>query len=473
MNLVVVGDSLLDIDLQGSVSRLCPDAPAPILDQQERRVRPGGAGLAARLAAAAGTDVTLVTALAADVEAGLLRDLLEPVRVVAGPLGAPTPVKTRLRAGIHTLARVDRCPPGRPGVTDEMLGAVEAADAVLVSDYGRGLVRDLRLRRVLTELVDRVPVVWDPHPKGSIPVPEVTVATPNQAEARQLSGGPPGTGLAAASVAADVLRSRWQARAVAVTLGSNGALLHDGRSCRGVRAPAVTVPDPCGAGDCFAVTVAARLMHGDDLGGAVERAVLESAWFLAGGGVAGAGRPVGCEPLVPPADGGPLVPPGDGGPLIPPAGDPLAAATARVRSVQAAGGVVVATGGCFDLLHAGHTRTLRAARDLGDRLIVCLNSDDSVARLKGPDRPVNGQADRAEVLRALGCVDDVVVFDEDGPQRVLGQLRPDIWVKGGDYAAESLPEAELVRSWGGEVVVMPYHQGRSTTRLAQSLSEVS
>ncbi|HET8640372.1 MAG TPA: PfkB family carbohydrate kinase, partial [Pseudonocardiaceae bacterium] len=471
MNLVVVGDSLLDIDLQGSVSRLCPDAPAPILDQQERRVRPGGAGLAARLAAAAGTDVTLVTALAADAEAGLLRDLIEPVRVVAGPLGAPTPVKTRLRAGAHTLARVDRCPPGRPGVTDEMLGAVEAADAVLVSDYGRGLVRDLRLRRVLSELVDRVPVVWDPHPKGSIPVPEVTVATPNQAEARQLSGGPPGTGLAAASVAADVLRSRWQARAVAVTLGPHGALLHDGRSCRGVRAPAVTVPDPCGAGDRFAVTVAARLMHGDDLGGAVERAVLESAWFLAGGGVAGAGRPVGREPLAPPADGGPLVPPADGGPLIPPAdggpwtppadggpwtppaGDPLAAATARVRSVQAAGGVVVATGGCFDLLHAGHTRTLRAARDLGDRLIVCLNSDDSVARLKGPDRPVNGQADRAEVLRALGCVDDVVVFDEDGPQRVLGQLRPDIWVKGGDYTADSLPEAGLVRSWGGEVVV--------------------
>jgi len=121
----------------------------------------------------------------------------------------------------------------------------------------------------------------------------------------------------------------------------------------------------------------------------------------------------------------------------------------------------VATGGCFDLLHVGHLATLRAARKLGDCLIVCLNSDDSVRGLKGPERPLNPQADRSRLLAALDCVDAVVVFDEATPEAVLTWLRPDVWVKGGDY--DSVPESELVRRWGGQTVFVPYLDGRSTT----------
>jgi len=467
VNLVVVGDSLLDVDVSGLVSRLCPDAPAPVLDQRDQCARAGGAALAAWLAADGGSDVTLVTALGDDREADLLRERLAHVHTVAGPAGAPTPVKTRLRAEGHTLARVDRCPPGRPVVTDDMLAAVESADAVLVSDYGRGLTRDWRLRGALARLTGRVPVVWDPHPNGALPVGAVTVATPNLAEARQLSGGLPGGGIAAAEAAAGVLRARWRAGAVAVTLGAGGALLDDGRNRRLVPAPPITAGDPCGAGDRFAATVAVLLMQGERLTTAVERAVLEAAWFLAAGGVSAVGRPVtspemSCE-LPPEVEPEPA-------PEPQPA---LRAALARAEAVRAGGGVVVATGGCFDLLHAGHTRTLQAARDLGDCLVVCLNSDESVARLKGADRPINGQDDRAEVLRALGCVDEVVIFEEDGPEPVLGRLRPDVWVKGGDYAPDELPEADLVRGWGGRVVVVPYHEGRSSTRLVRALSEVS
>jgi D-beta-D-heptose 7-phosphate kinase / D-beta-D-heptose 1-phosphate adenosyltransferase len=135
--------------------------------------------------------------------------------------------------------------------------------------------------------------------------------------------------------------------------------------------------------------------------------------------------------------------------------------------VRAAGGTVVATGGCFDLLHAGHVRALEAARALGDCLIVCLNSDASVARLKGPDRPLVGQDDRAAVLAALRCVDAVVVFDEDDPRAILADLRPHLWAKGGDYAAAELPEAATLAEWGGRAVVVPYVAGRSTTRLIQ------
>ena len=131
---------------------------------------------------------------------------------------------------------------------------------------------------------------------------------------------------------------------------------------------------------------------------------------------------------------------------------------------------VVATGGCFDLLHAGHVETLRAARALGDRLVVCLNSDASIRRLKGAGRPLVPEADRARVLLALECVDEVVVFDEDTPVEVLRRIRPDIWTKGGDYAGADVPELAVLEEWDGQVVVLPYVEGRSTTALVEAAS---
>jgi rfaE bifunctional protein nucleotidyltransferase chain/domain len=139
-----------------------------------------------------------------------------------------------------------------------------------------------------------------------------------------------------------------------------------------------------------------------------------------------------------------------------------AALAARVRH---SGGTVVATGGCFDLLHAGHVRMLEAARALGDCLIVCLNSDASVSRLKGDDRPLVSQDDRAAVLEGLACVDAVAIFEEDDPRAVLATIKPHICAKGGDYAVAELPEAQTLAEWGGRAVIVPYVPGRSTTRL--------
>jgi D-beta-D-heptose 7-phosphate kinase / D-beta-D-heptose 1-phosphate adenosyltransferase len=451
MSLVIVGDTLLDVDLVGSVHRVCPDAPALVVDEDARRPRPGGAGLAALLAARAGEPVTLVTALADDDESAVLRTQLGRVPVVAGPANTPTPVKTRVRADGHTLARIDRTRAGRPTVTAEMLAALRSADVVLVSDYGRGLTEDPALRDVLTELAARVPVVWDPHPRGAPPVHGVTLVTPNLDEAQRMSGQS-GDGVTAAEAAASTLRSRWRADAVSVTLGSRGALVADAEGTRLVPAPSISASDPCGAGDRFAVAVAARLMRHDTVAAAVEHAVAAAARFVADGGAAEITG--GAFPTAQSEED-----------------SDLAVARDLIASVRARGGTVVATGGCFDLLHAGHIRTLSAARALGDCLVVCMNSDESVRALKGPGRPLTNEADRAEVLRALGCVDHVVVFAEHSPERVLAELRPDVWVKGGDYTPETLPETELVRGWGGEVVVVPYHDGRSTTRLARMLSE--
>jgi rfaE bifunctional protein nucleotidyltransferase chain/domain len=150
----------------------------------------------------------------------------------------------------------------------------------------------------------------------------------------------------------------------------------------------------------------------------------------------------------------------------PPPGSIEAAAEVAER-VRARGGTVVATGGCFDLLHAGHVATLEAARSLGDCLVVLLNSDDSVRRLKGPTRPIQADQDRVRVLAALDAVDAVAVFGEDTPVEALRRLRPHMWAKGGDYSIEQMPEAEVMNEWGGQVIVLPYLDGRSTTRLVQ------
>ena len=136
-----------------------------------------------------------------------------------------------------------------------------------------------------------------------------------------------------------------------------------------------------------------------------------------------------------------------------------------MASVRRRGGRVVAAGGCFDLLHAGHVRLLGQARRLGDCLVVCLNSDASVRSLKGPGRPLVGAPDRARVLAALECVDAVLIFDEPTPAAVLERLRPDVWVKGGDYTSGELPEASVVRRYGGEVILLPYTDRHSTSQL--------
>jgi rfaE bifunctional protein nucleotidyltransferase chain/domain/rfaE bifunctional protein kinase chain/domain len=447
--LVIVGDSLLDVDLVGRVDRLSPDAPVPVLSDATERVRPGGAGLCATLARQAGSDrpVVLVTTLADDRDADrLVAALPDDISVVALPGCGATPVKTRLRTAEHAIARLDRgglTPPETlPAALTERIGeCLTGAAAILVADYGNGTAEQPTVRALLEQAAGSVPVVWDPHPRGPEPVPGIALATPNLAEARA-RGGATGTSMRAVADLAARLRRHWNARAVAVTLGADGVLLDHGPALPlAVPSRPVPVGDPCGAGDCFAVHAALAFAAGALPSEAVTRAVDAAAGFVAAGGAAALPAP---EALPAPASGN---------------------AMQVAAEIRARGGTLVATGGCFDLLHAGHVATLEAARRMGDALIVCLNSDASVRRLKGSTRPLQPQADRARILRALSCVDAVAIFDEDTPVEILDRLRPDVWVKGGDYSAETLPEAPLLASWGGQVVAVPYLPERSTTRL--------
>ena len=464
--LVVLGDALLDRDLEGTVERLSPEAPVPVVDDPVERTRPGGAALAAALAAADGERaVRLVTALADDEPAQELRDLVRRagVELIEMALDGPTPEKVRVRGGGRTLLRLDRGGRER-GVrasAPQLAAARDAlseAAAVLVSDYGRGVAACPQLREPVARVLAPVPLVWDPHPRGPEPVAGAALVTPNAAETARLAASGSEDGSDVARYAAELAR-RWRAAYVCVTRGGEGALL------TGPEGPPLVVPapataaagDPCGAGDRFASRAAMALAGGELPSAAVAGAVEAASAFVAAGG---AGT----------ALGGSLGSAAEAGAGSPREGVGEGAALALADRVRGRGGTVVATGGCFDLLHAGHLSVLRAARALGDCLIVLLNSDASMRRLKGADRPVVGQADRAAVLAALDPVDAVVVFDEDTPAATLERLRPDVFAKGGDYAGRELPETPVIERHGGRMVVLPYVAGRSTAGLIEEIA---
>jgi rfaE bifunctional protein nucleotidyltransferase chain/domain len=209
-------------------------------------------------------------------------------------------------------------------------------------------------------------------------------------------------------------------------------LAEPGRAVQHVEADTV-IGDPCGAGDRLAAATAVARARGTDRFGALRTGVASARDWVAG-----------------------------------------QTSTQRwLPRSRPPGGTLVAAGGCFDLLHAGHVRLLQAARAMGDELVVCLNSDRSVRRLKGPGRPVNPEQDRVAVLLGLGCVNRVEVFDEDTPCALLERLRPALFVKGGDYDGAVLPEREVLARWGGRLVFVDQVEGRSTTRLLARALELA
>jgi D-beta-D-heptose 7-phosphate kinase / D-beta-D-heptose 1-phosphate adenosyltransferase len=437
---VVIGDVLLDIDVDGVASRLAPDAPVPVVSEVAISPRPGGAGLAALMLATDGVPVTLVTALGLDeggerVGTALARGGVNVVDVAAH---GTTVRKIRVRARGQCVTRIDlggEPPTCSPTKVHAAIAPIRDAAGVLVADYGRGVAALEPLRTELAPRPHRT-VVWDPHPLGPAPVAGAHLVTPNIAEACTWThdGVAPRADDFPARVfaSAEALRSRWDVKAVAVTCGAQGAVLARGDDIPFV--VPVTNPlaaDSCGAGDRFATAATAALASGAVPTEAVVAGVDAAHAYLARGGIAR---------------------------FTPAPERPSDRPT-----------TVVATSGCFDILHAGHVHTLRAARALGDRLVVLLNSDASVRRIKGADRPLVPAADRAAVLLGLECVDDVVVFDDDTPVRALYALRPAIFVKGGDYDAQVLPEAAALEQWGGRTVVVPYLEGRSTTRIVEEV----
>ena len=465
----VVGDALLDRWWMGGSRRLSREAPAPIVELTAQLDAPGGAANAAMNLRAMGAVVRLVTVIGTDVAGDRLIELLTAAGVdVTGAVRSPdvrTVTKTRIVADEQVLVRADENPlPLRhelhASLTSRLAaslgGALADAAALVVSDYGSGL-----LDAAVSAATERMPrpghVVLDAHDPGSWRWLGADVAIPNAQEAAALLGESLGTGrdrIRAAEASAHRLLHRSGARAVIVTLDRDGTvLLRDGEAPTVTQAHPVSEKYASGAGDTFTAALTAALAVGAPLEEAARLAQL-----AADVAIERLGTSVCTADELDARTGAPA-------PAVLSA-DALAAALHRDREH---GRRIVFTNGCFDVLHFGHTSYLRQARELCDRLVVALNSDASVRRLKGTGRPVNGEADRAAVVAALECVDYVTVFEGDTPIPLLHDLRPEVYVKGGDYSPEMLAETEVVESYGGEVRIVDYVPAHSTTEMVDRI----
>ncbi|HEU4684771.1 MAG TPA: D-glycero-beta-D-manno-heptose 1-phosphate adenylyltransferase [Nitrospira sp.] len=468
IRILVVGDAILDRYLAGSTSRLCREAPVPVVGVTMRQQAPGGAGNAAANASALGGQVTFLSLVGRDPEGRDLCRLLQDRGVSVEPVAAcrrrRTLTKSRVNADGQMLLRFDEGSAADASPDEErrlrraLTALMPGQDAVIVSDYGYGTVSPSVIDAI-TELQTsrpRILVVDSRHQLTRFRSAKVTAVKPNYAEAAALLDG-----------AMDVRQSRPEllarsgrrilemtgAQVAAVTLDQEGALIfeREGPPYRTYARPARHAKTT-GAGDTFISALTLALTAGAHVPLAAELASAAAAVVTAKDGTAVATAQDVREYA---SHEGKVL---DESRLA-----------ARVRFYRAQGRRIVFTNGCFDLLHRGHITYLSHAKALGDVLIAALNSDESVRALKGPGRPINPLRDRLEVLAALSCVDHLIAFDGLSPTTLLRLVRPDVYVKGGDYTKDTLPEAALVESLGGVIHFLPYVDDRSTSGIIQRI----
>ncbi|MDX2376729.1 D-glycero-beta-D-manno-heptose 1-phosphate adenylyltransferase [Microbacterium sp. LRZ72] len=462
---VVAGDAILDRWLRGDVRRLSREAPVPVVDAAEPEECAGGAANTAVNLAALGASVRLIAAVGDDSDGERLLALLRRAGVdTSGVLVRPgaTASKTRVVGDGQIVVRVDSGSGEELSARDrgrvrEALTGVAGDETLLVCDYGAGLLDDSAVA-ALADAPRPAQLLVDAHDLGRWRPARPDVVTPNSGETSALLGRhlPQGAvRVAAVTDAAPHVLAASGAAAAVVTLDRDGTVVIDAAG-RVHRTHAHPVPEhqATGAGDTFAAALAVATALGAELPRAAAFAQRAADVVVARPGTAvctldaleaaitgtGAPRAVGLEAL-------------------------------RAALAEQSGRTVVFTNGCFDVLHLGHTTHLQQAKALGDVLVVALNDDDSVRRLKGPGRPINPLEDRARVLEALGCVDHVVVFSEDSPSRLLAELRPQIYAKGGDYTAEMLEETPVVRSYCGEVRILDFIPAHSTTEVVNRIAQ--
>nr|AGS49698.1 ADP-heptose synthase/D-glycero-beta-D-manno-heptose 7-phosphate kinase [uncultured bacterium esnapd14] len=455
VNVVVVGDALLDEFVTGTMRGLCREAPAPVIAVLGSTQAPGAAGNTAANVVALGGRVRLVCAAGQP-----LRDLLEAHGISAEyVLEGPTVVKKRIVAGGHILMRLDEGGPveALPGLDERLADAVTGTGVLMISDYGYGVLGPGRMP-ALQRAYDRVDVtVVDAKEPERYRSLRPTAATPNYAEAVRLLGLPlldrDDDRLAQLLSRGDDLLAATGARHVAVTLSGNGSVLFE--PGRPPYRAVVTDPAPhdvVGAGDVFAAALALAL--GADAPAPIAAEFATQAATCAS--LASAGVTARCPRHLLAA----RLHAGDK--VLAPADLAQWAQTMRANGMR-----IVFTNGCFDILHEGHVALLSQAKALGDRLIVAVNDDDSVHAIKGPGRPVIDLAGRMRMLAALSCVDHVVAFSGPTPGDLIEAVRPDLYVKGGDYRSRVLPELPVLQRLGVEMRLLDSLQERSTSRIIE------
>ncbi|MBX9574122.1 MAG: D-glycero-beta-D-manno-heptose 1-phosphate adenylyltransferase [Caulobacteraceae bacterium] len=463
LKVACVGDLMLDRYVYGGVDRISPEAPIPVLKAKRRTAMPGGVGNVARNVAALGGVARLGAVTGADAAGEELAGLVGAEAGIEDHVvrlqTAETIVKTRYVSGGQQLMRLDEEAP--------VVGAFEndavfsGASAVLLSDYAKGVVTERLIRAAIWQAqAAGVPVVVDPKGRDFARYGAVDVIKPNASELAGATGLPVGTD-AEVEAALEALLAATTAKAIVVTRAGKGmSLMRRGGAAKHFPGRAREVFDVSGAGDTGLAALGLALGAGASLETAVEFAILASGVVVGKAGTA----------TVSPAE---LI---DAEMSQHAAGAhakvmPLDELAEVVEGWKRQGLKVGFTNGCFDILHRGHVAYLAQARSWCDRLVVALNTDASVRRLKGEGRPINDLDSRAVVIGGLGSVDRVTSFDDPTPLALIERLRPDVLIKGADYTREGVVGGDLVESWGGEVRLATFEDGFSTTRTIEKMRD--
>jgi len=459
---VVAGDVMLDQYLFGATSRISPEAPVPVVHVQETDDRPGGAANVAVNLAALGAATRLIGVVGRDSAADSLESILDGLGIqcdLSRVEDRPTITKTRVQSRGQQLIRLDQenaaAMPGE-ALVSSLKKAAAGAGAVVLSDYGKGALRDVA---AMIEVCrdGKVPVLVDPKGTDFSRYRGASVITPNQSEFEAVAG---------VCETDEILVERGRQMiadldldALLITRSEKGMLLIEtGAEPLFLSTQAREVYDVTGAGDTVIATLAGALASQQSLAASAALANIAAGLVV---------RKIGVATVTPTEIRVALHQRGQGGRGLVQADELLA----MVQESRDRDERIVMTNGCFDILHAGHVSYLEEAKSLGDRLIVAVNDDDSVRRLKGDDRPINALEDRMLVLAGLAAVDWVVPFGDDTPAALIESVLPDVLVKGGDYAPEEIAGGKAVLENNGEVRVLAFRDGRSTSRIIERLKD--
>jgi len=463
-----VGDLMLDEFHYGSVTRISPEAPTPVIAVQRHETMVGGAGNVARNIVSLGAQCALVGVLGED-ETGrlLMREFAKEPRIesyIVLDRLRPTTRKVRFVSEHHSthLLRADWESSGQiepaleKSLTDRMLAALPRVRAIVLSDYAKGVLTPSVIGAAVGAARKHgVPIIVDPKGVDYSIYRGATLVTPNRKELSEATHRPVGS-RSELEAAAEALIGTIDCQAVLVTLSEDGMmLLERGNAPVYVPAYPVRVRDVSGAGDTVAATLSIMLAIGVDLETAMRSANAAASVVVGKRGIATVSVPELRSRILPAASRAPE--------------EKIlydrSVLDDRLDEWRRQGLRVGFTNGCFDLLHPGHVRLLTEARGACDRLVVGLNSDASVKRLKGDGRPVQAQEARAEVLAGLEAVDVIAIFDEDTPVELIRRVRPKVLVKGADYRIDQVVGREMVEADGGEIVLVELVPGYSTTNL--------
>ncbi|MBN49069.1 MAG: bifunctional heptose 7-phosphate kinase/heptose 1-phosphate adenyltransferase [Spongiibacteraceae bacterium] len=460
---LVVGDLMLDRYWHGNTTRVSPEAPVPVVDVKQIEDRPGGAGNVALNIAALGSAAVIAGLVGRDEAAEALAQRLQAANILCQfrvSESHPTITKLRVISRHQQLLRLDFEDPfaadDSGALTRSALEELPSAKALVLSDYAKGALQD---PQPLIQAANKqgIPVLVDPKGSDFRRYRGATLLTPNLHEFEAIVGRCQSEQELVDK--AQTLMQELDLKALLVTRGEHGmSLIRPGEPEFHLPARAMEVFDVTGAGDTVISVLAAALAAGDDLPNAVALANLAAGIVVGKLGTAAISAPE-LRRAVQREQGS------ERGALTV---EQLALA---LEDARAHGERVVFTNGCFDIIHAGHVGYLEQARQLGDRLVVAVNSDASVSKLKGPGRPINPQDRRMAVLAGLEAVDWVVCFDDDTPEALLEVLKPDILVKGGDYDKEGVVGWEIVESYGGAVKVLSFFDDCSTTAIVEKVLE--